>query len=109
MNLIEYNRRRNEGFPPIAAKILADKPSKLHQAIPFVYVVTILAIVLGLLKLGDSAIEAGQQEAASHARSVAQVTVDRLESVVLTCLNGGLLNIDGTAFTCRAESLEHRL
>ena len=109
MNLIEYNRRRNEGFSPIAAKILADKPSKLNNALPFAYVVTILAIVLGLLKLGASAIEDGQQEAASHAISVAQVTVDRLESVVLTCLNGGTLNVDGTAFTCRAESLEQRL
>jgi len=109
MNLIEYNRRRNEGFSPVAASILANRPSKFPQAIPFAIVLTMLILVLFIVKLGAELIESGQQEAANHASAVAQVNVDRLESVVLICLNGGTLKVDDTAFTCRAESLEQRL
>jgi hypothetical protein len=49
------------------------------------------------------------QRTASHAVRHSAADIERLERVVVACLNGGAINVGGMAYECRAGSLGVKL
>ena len=106
MKLIEYARRRKAGFSHAAARAFL---SQAHIGDTVIYTIACCVIVFFSLKTAAATIEQGQQDAADRATDIAAVTIDRLEKVVVSCLNNSVINVEGFAFTCKAESLEQKL
>jgi ABC-type enterobactin transport system permease subunit len=105
MKFIEYARRRKAGFSHKAASILSNRD--IGDAVA--YALVCIALVFVALSTAAETIEEGRQESARRATAPFAVTVDRLEKLIVACLQGGVINVSGVAFECKAESLGIKL
>lgn len=105
MRFIDYAKRRKDGFSHKASSLLS------HRDIgdTVVYVAACVFLVVFSLYTAAETIEQGRADAADRATALAATKVDKLEKLVVACLQGGAINVSGVAFTCRAESLGVRL
>jgi hypothetical protein len=106
MKAYDYGKKRLKGLSHKAALSML-KSAYIGDTVAYALVVGV--VIFLSLNAAANTIEEGRQKAANVASEASAETVDRLERVVITCLNGGALNIDGTAFSCKAESLEQKL
>jgi hypothetical protein len=106
MRLIQYAKLRSAGFSHFSAVAIAERPV---SSASWYFVVSAAAVLVSLATAQSAvgAIEQGKQDVAERARHL--VTIDRLEAVVVSCLNHSVINVDGFAFICKAESLEQKL
>ena len=109
MRLIKYAKLRACGFTHFAAAAIAERPLISSAAWYCAVAATAVLVSIATAQAASSAIESGQQDAAQSARAASAATVDRLERVVVSCLNGGFISVGGTAFECRAESMGVKL
>ena len=109
MRLIKYAKLRAGGFTHFAAKAIAERPVMSSAAWYVTVAAAAVLVSIATAQAAGTAIERGQQVAAQSARAASAATVDRLEKVIVSCLNGGYINVDGTAFECRAESMGVKL
>lgn len=109
MRLIKYAKLRACGFTHFAAQALAERPVMSSAAWYCAVAATAVLVSIATAQAAGTAIERGQQDAAQSARAVSAATVDRLEKVIVSCLNSGFISVDGTAFECRAESMGVKL
>ena len=103
MKAYDYGWRRLQGFSHRAANILSN-----WDTADLVALSVSCAVLLGsVLYIGVEMFWQGQQD--TRRKLAAAEKIDRLERVVVTCLNKGNINVGGTAFSCHAESLEQKL
>ena len=106
MRLIQYAKLRSAGFSHFSAVAIAERPV---SSAAWYFVVSAAAVLVSLATAQSAvgAIEQNKQDVAERARHL--VAIDRLEKIVVSCLNGGYINVDGFAFTCKTEDLEQKL
>jgi ABC-type enterobactin transport system permease subunit len=105
MKFAEYAKRRKEGFSHKAASVLSSRD--IGDTV--VYVAVCVFLVVFSLYTAAETIEEGRADAADRATAMAATKVDKLERLVVTCLQGGAINVSGVAFACKAESLGVKL
>ena len=106
IDIRDYNRLRGIGFSVGDAYTMAQPAPAGDRTVAMVLVGSlILLFALGIVGAIDEYMDARDRNAVKHATQQHEATIDRLERVVTTCLNGGPINVSGEAFECSAGSL----
>ena len=106
IDIRDYNRLRDKGFFVRDALKLSQPAPAGDRAVGAVVAGT-LVFMVALVITGaiDEHLDERDRIAASRATKQSATTIDRLERVVINCLNGRPINVSGVVFECRAGSL----
>lgn len=97
---IDYMRRRKQRFTHKASIILAKSHQSGDKA-------AFIAVLIFFLWIGLDSINTYFDS--KHIETCRAEEIDKLEKIIVACLNKKPINVSGIAFECKAESLGLKL
>lgn len=110
IDIRDYNRWRSMGKTARESIELSQSAPAGDRAVGMVVAgCLILFCAYGIAGAIDEHMDERERIAAHSATRQAESTIDRLERVIINCLNSKPINVSGVAFECRAGSLGVKL